>query len=77
MFLVDATEIAGVAVIADAHAVPDPEAITQQFNREFERMRRGLSARAATTQAKVPPRHGSAHISHGSDPRQCGGAWLI
>jgi WS/DGAT/MGAT family acyltransferase len=45
---------ASLAVIADAHLVPDPEAITQQFNREFERMLRGLLARAATPQAKAP-----------------------
>src|SRR5574337_1295497 len=29
----------GLAVIADAGLVPDPEAITVEFNREFERMR--------------------------------------
>ena len=30
--------VATVAVIADAHLVPDPEAITGRFNREFARM---------------------------------------
>jgi WS/DGAT/MGAT family acyltransferase len=51
---------ASLAVIADAHLVPDPEAITQQFNREFARMRRAvLAGVAATAQAQaraVPPR---------------------
>ncbi|MGA8056259.1 MAG: WS/DGAT domain-containing protein, partial [Burkholderiales bacterium] len=40
---------ASLAVIADAHLVPDPEAITEQFSREFAAMlkmarRRGASA---------------------------------
>jgi hypothetical protein len=34
-----------VAVIADAHLVPDPETITRRFNREFERMRARSRAR--------------------------------
>lgn len=45
---------AALAVIADARLVPDPEAITQQFNREFERMRRAVRAGAAGVQAKTP-----------------------
>jgi hypothetical protein len=40
---------ASLAVIADAHLVPDPEAITQQFNREFARMRRAVLAGVAAT----------------------------
>ena len=36
---------ATVAVIADAHLVPDPETITRRFNREFERMRVRIRAR--------------------------------
>jgi len=36
---------ATVAVIADAHLVPDPETITRRFNREFERMRARSRAR--------------------------------
>jgi hypothetical protein len=34
-------------VIADAHLVPDPEAITDRFNREFEAMLRTVQARVA------------------------------
>jgi len=36
---------ATVAVIADAHLVPDPETITRRFTREFARMRARSRAR--------------------------------
>ena len=39
---------ATLAVIADAHLVPDPEAITAQFNREFARMLKSVSGRTGT-----------------------------
>jgi WS/DGAT/MGAT family acyltransferase len=39
--------MASLAVIADAHLVPDPEAITTQFNREFAQMLRRVKADAA------------------------------
>jgi diacylglycerol O-acyltransferase / wax synthase len=39
--------MASLAVIADAHLVPDPEAITDRFNREFEAMLRTVQARVA------------------------------
>jgi WS/DGAT/MGAT family acyltransferase len=40
---------ATLAVIADAHLVPDPEAITAQFHREFDAMRAQLKRRAKRT----------------------------
>jgi WS/DGAT/MGAT family acyltransferase len=46
---------ASVTVIGDAHLVPDPEAITREFDREFEKMRRRATARAAKTPAKRTP----------------------
>ena len=42
--------MASLAVIADARLVPDPEAITARFNREFERMLRQVQK----TDAAVP-----------------------
>ena len=48
---------ASLAVIADARLVPDPEAITEQFNREFARMRRAASAARART--RTPAAHGA------------------
>jgi len=42
---------ASLAVIADAHLVPDPETITALFNREFSTMLKALSAAAA----EAPP----------------------
>ena len=39
--------MATLAVIADAHLVPDPEAITQEFNREFAAMLKAVRARKA------------------------------
>jgi len=44
--------MASLAVIADARLVPDPEAITDQFNREFETMLRAVKASAAKVPAK-------------------------
>jgi WS/DGAT/MGAT family acyltransferase len=48
--------MASLAVIADAGLVPDPETITDEFNREFERMRRAAlrgAARPAATRKAV------------------------
>jgi hypothetical protein len=49
-----------LAIVSDAHLVPDPEAITEQFGREFERMlevaRQQAEAQAAAqagTQAEL------------------------
>jgi WS/DGAT/MGAT family acyltransferase len=43
--------MASLAVIADAGLVPDPETITDEFNREFERMKRAALRRGATGDA--------------------------
>ncbi len=51
---------ASLAVIADASLVPDPEAITDEFNREFGRMRR--AAQRAST--RTPSRRKPARPSH-------------
>jgi len=49
--------MATLAVIADARLVPDPQAITERFNREFETMLRRLKARVAKPhQAAAPPK---------------------
>ena len=45
---------ATLAVIADAHLVPDPETITDQFNREFAAMLRQVRAATAKTPATKP-----------------------
>jgi WS/DGAT/MGAT family acyltransferase len=46
---------ASLAVIADAHLVPDPETITAAFNREFRRMRKAVEAVAAKPAARRAP----------------------
>ena len=46
--------MASLAVITDARLVPDPEAITDEFNREFGRMKR--AAQRASAAAAAPPR---------------------
>ncbi len=46
--------MASLAVIADAGLVPDPEAITDEFNREFGRMKR--AAQRASAAAAAPSR---------------------
>ena len=51
---------ASLAVIADAGLVPDPEAITDEFNREFGRMRR--AAQRGTT--RTPRRRKPARPAH-------------
>jgi diacylglycerol O-acyltransferase len=59
---------ATLAVIADAHLVPDPEAITDQFNREFAAMLRQVRAEAAlaaTTRPAVRKRPARARHSAG------------
>jgi WS/DGAT/MGAT family acyltransferase len=47
---------AGLTVIGDAHLVPDPESITDAFNREFEKMLKSVTASAAKTAPKAAPR---------------------
>ncbi|MDP2022591.1 MAG: WS/DGAT domain-containing protein, partial [Hydrogenophaga sp.] len=44
--------LATLTVIGDAHLVPDPETITDLFNREFETMRRALKADTAKAPAR-------------------------
>jgi WS/DGAT/MGAT family acyltransferase len=49
--------MASLTVIGDAHLVPDPEAITREFNREFDKMLKSATPSAAkTTATKAPPR---------------------
>jgi diacylglycerol O-acyltransferase / wax synthase len=60
-------EMATLAVIADAHLVPDPEAITSRFNREFAQMLRRVKADAVGTQARKPSvRTGAGNAAAGS-----------
>ncbi len=61
---------ATLSVIADAHLVPDPEAITQEFNREFTAMLKAVRANktplgktAARRAARSSPR-GSEALAH-------------
>ena len=57
---------ATLAVVADAHLVPDPEAITAGFHREFARMlntvRTAPAKPALAKNAKVKPRGRTAHV---------------
>ena len=46
--------MASLAVIADAHLVPDPQAITSRFDREFAQMLRRVHAHAAKPPARKP-----------------------
>lgn len=46
---------ASLTVIGDAHLVPDPEAITAEFNREFKKLLKGVKGVAATTTGKNAP----------------------
>ena len=46
--------MASLAVIADAHLVPDPEAITTRFNREFAGMLRRVTADTVRAPARKP-----------------------
>ena len=46
--------MASLAIIADAHLVPDPEAITARFNREFAQMLRRAKAGAVRAPAGKP-----------------------
>jgi diacylglycerol O-acyltransferase / wax synthase len=46
--------MASLAIIADAHLVPDPEAITARFNREFAQMLRRVKADALRVPARKP-----------------------
>lgn len=70
---------ASLAVIADAGLVPDPETITDEFHREFERMRRAAvraapAARAAAPLPSLPPkvRSAKARAGAGGRPRAAG-----
>jgi hypothetical protein len=45
---------ATLAVIADARLVPDPEAITQEFNREFAAMLKAVRARPTVASGTSP-----------------------
>jgi hypothetical protein len=47
---------ATLAVIADAHLVPDPEAITQEFNREFAAMLAAVREKKAPAASKATSR---------------------
>jgi diacylglycerol O-acyltransferase / wax synthase len=47
--------MAGLTVIGDAHLVPDPESITHEFNREFQKMLKGATAGIAKAPAKTAP----------------------
>ncbi len=49
---------ASLAVIADARLVPDPEAITDAFQREFARMLASARRRGAKTPSRKAARHG-------------------
>jgi hypothetical protein len=56
-------------VIADAHLVPDPEAITNGFNREFAQMLRRVKADAIGAPARKPSARRSARrAAAGSTP---------
>jgi hypothetical protein len=46
---------ASLTVIGDARLVPDPQAITDEFNREFKKMLKGVIAVTATKSAKKAP----------------------
>ncbi len=46
---------ASLTVIGDARLVPDPQAITGEFNREFKKMLKGAIAVTATKSAKKAP----------------------
>ncbi len=49
--------LASLTVIGDAHLVPDPEAITGAFNREFQKMLKSATSGAAkTTSTRTPAR---------------------
>ena len=63
--------MASLAVIADAVLVPDPEAITDEFNREFRRMQRAAQRAAAAADAAAPPRpHGTTRTPRRRKPER-------
>ena len=63
--------MASLAVIADAGLVPDPEAITDEFNREFRRMQRAAQRAPAAADAGAPPRtHGTTRTPRRREPRR-------
>jgi diacylglycerol O-acyltransferase / wax synthase len=61
---------ATLAVIADAHLVPDPEAITQQFNREFAAMLKAVRSKPEAADTPAPrkataaPHHAAARTAN-------------
>lgn len=71
--------MASLAVIADAGLVPDPDAITDEFNREFERMRRAAlpaparTARAPAKTARAPVTAAGRKSAAGEEVRSAGG----
>jgi len=54
---------ATLTVVADAHLVPDPEAITDAFDREFARMAKTARARKAREAAARPANVGARRPS--------------
>jgi WS/DGAT/MGAT family acyltransferase len=52
---------ATLAVIADAHLVPDPEAITQEFNREFAALLKAVRARSERATARQAAQRDGTH----------------
>jgi WS/DGAT/MGAT family acyltransferase len=47
-------DMASLTVIGDARLIPDPEAITSEFNREFQKLLRSATAGAARNTAREP-----------------------
>lgn len=60
--------MASLALIADAGLVPDPERITDEFNREFRRMQR--AAKRAVPAGEPPRMRGVTHTTRRRKPAQ-------
>jgi len=60
--------LASLAVIADAGLVPDPEAITEEFNREFGRMQRAAKRAAVANEAGTPRTGGTKRTAKRRKP---------
>jgi WS/DGAT/MGAT family acyltransferase len=52
--------MASLTVIGDAHLIPDPEVITSEFKREFQKLRRSRTAIAAKKTTTKAPIRGAA-----------------
>jgi WS/DGAT/MGAT family acyltransferase len=52
--------MASLTVIGDAHLIPDPEAITTEFNREFQRLVKSGTANVAKKTTTKAPTRGAA-----------------